>query len=52
VAYAAILSRTVYVLRVVHNGSDYIVPVDAITFHEFRERNQNPFEAKAEAMRL
>jgi hypothetical protein len=33
VASAAILSRTVTILEVAHNGSGSIVPVDAITFH-------------------
>jgi hypothetical protein len=36
-AYAAILSRTVNILKVAHNGSGYIVLADARTFHEFWE---------------
>jgi hypothetical protein len=51
VAYSAILSRTVTVLKVAHNESGYIVLVDAKSFM-VSERNRQTFAAAAGAMRL
>jgi hypothetical protein len=41
----------VTILKVVHNGSGYIVLVDAIAFHGFRG-NRQTYAAAAGAMRL